>query len=94
MLWAIDDDRTQTGCWCSTTRTSSAGADRRGGAAPTSRPGGIHGELTHEWNHGLGEIVTALLDAGMELTLLEEHQSVPWTAIPGQMRTSAAARCS
>jgi hypothetical protein len=42
--------------------------------------------VTHEWNHGLGEIVTALLDAGMELTLLEEHQSVPWTAIPGQMR--------
>ncbi len=50
--------------------------------------------VTHEWNHGLGEIVTALLDAGMELTLLEEHQSVPWDAIPGQMRTSAAARCS
>ena len=24
--------------------------------------------VTHEWNHGLGEIVTALLDAGMELT--------------------------
>ena len=42
--------------------------------------------VTHEWNHGLGEIVTALLDAGLELTLLEEHQSVPWTAIPGQMR--------
>ncbi len=41
--------------------------------------------VTHEWNHGLGEIVMALLDAGMELTLLEEHQSVPWDAIPGQM---------
>ena len=24
--------------------------------------------VTHEWNHGLGEIVTALLEAGMELT--------------------------
>jgi len=41
--------------------------------------------VTHEWNHGLGEIVTALFEAGMELTLLEEHQSVPWDAIPGQM---------
>ncbi len=29
--------------------------------------------VTHSWNHGLGEIVTALLDAGMELTMLEEH---------------------
>jgi SAM-dependent methyltransferase len=41
--------------------------------------------LTHEWNHGLGEIVTALFDAGLELTALEEHDSVPWDAIPGQM---------
>jgi SAM-dependent methyltransferase len=41
--------------------------------------------LTHEWNHGLGEIVTALLDAGMELTGLTEHDSVPWNALPGQM---------
>jgi SAM-dependent methyltransferase len=38
---------------------------------------------THEWNHGLGEIVTALLESGMELTLLEEHLSVPWEGLPG-----------
>jgi SAM-dependent methyltransferase len=41
--------------------------------------------LTHEWNHGLGEIVTALFEAGFELTALEEHDSVPWDAMPGQM---------
>ena len=41
--------------------------------------------VTHWWNHGLGEIVTALLDAGMQLTGLVEHQSVPWQALPGQM---------
>ena len=41
--------------------------------------------VTHEWNHGLGEIVTALLEAGMELTMLVEHDSVPWEALPGQM---------
>ena len=40
---------------------------------------------THEWNHGLGEIVTGLLDAGMGLTALDEHDSVPWEALPGQM---------
>ena len=39
----------------------------------------------HSWNHGLGEIVTALLDAGMELTGLVEHDSVPWEALPGMM---------
>jgi len=40
---------------------------------------------THEWNHGLGEIVTALVAAGMDLTGLVEHDSVPWDALPGQM---------
>jgi SAM-dependent methyltransferase len=41
--------------------------------------------VSHEWNHGLGEIVTAVLDAGLKLTMLEEHDSVPWEALPGQM---------
>jgi SAM-dependent methyltransferase len=45
---------------------------------------------THSWNHGLGEIVTALLDRGMTITKLVEHASVPWDAIPEQMVKSGA----
>ena len=41
--------------------------------------------LAHVWNHGLGEIVTALLEAGLDLTMLVEHDSVPWDALPGRM---------
>ncbi len=41
--------------------------------------------IAHSWNHGLGEIVTALLDAGLELTMLEEHDTCHWEALPGQM---------
>ncbi|MFC0628183.1 class I SAM-dependent methyltransferase [Kribbella deserti] len=41
--------------------------------------------VTHEWNHGLGQIVTALLEAGLQLTALSEHDSVPWEALPGLM---------
>ena len=40
---------------------------------------------THTWNHGLGEVTTALLDAGLVLTQLVEHDSVPWEALPGKM---------
>jgi SAM-dependent methyltransferase len=36
---------------------------------------------TIEFNHGLGEIVTALLDRGMTLTQLVEHDSVPWNPL-------------
>ena len=46
----------------------------------------LRGSTTHEWNHGLGELFTALLDAGMTVTGLIEHRSVPWEALPGQMR--------
>jgi SAM-dependent methyltransferase len=41
--------------------------------------------VTLAWNHGLGEIVGALLDRGMLLTELVEHRSVPWDALPGRM---------
>jgi SAM-dependent methyltransferase len=41
--------------------------------------------LSYEWNHGLGEIISALLDEGMSVTAFTEHDSVPWDALPGQM---------
>jgi SAM-dependent methyltransferase len=45
--------------------------------------------VSHDWNHGLGEIITALFDVGMELKMFVEHDSVPWDAFPGHMeRTS------
>lgn len=44
--------------------------------------------VTHEWNHGLGEMVTALLTHGLDITALVEHDSVPWEALPGQMSRS------
>lgn len=46
--------------------------------------------VTHEWNRGLGEIITALLGAGMEVTGLVEHDSVPWEALPGHMTSDDA----
>ena len=41
--------------------------------------------VTHEWNHGLGEIITALLDAGLVITGFTEHDSVPYNGLPGKM---------
>jgi SAM-dependent methyltransferase len=36
----------------------------------------------YEWNHGLGEIVTALIDAGLRLEFLHEHREIAWQALP------------
>jgi SAM-dependent methyltransferase len=41
--------------------------------------------VTHSWNHGLGEVITALMAAGLRLTQFVEHDSVPWDALPGHM---------
>ncbi|MTE16123.1 methyltransferase domain-containing protein [Nocardia sp. CT2-14] len=45
----------------------------------------ITNTTTNEWNHGLGEIVEALLQADLTLTQLLEHDSVPWEPLPGRM---------
>jgi len=47
--------------------------------------GRLQHTITHSWNHGLGEVITALQEAGMVFTSLTEHTSVPWSAIPTLM---------
>ena len=38
----------------------------------------LHSGPTYEWNHPLGEIVTALCDAGLTIKWLHEHDALPW----------------
>jgi SAM-dependent methyltransferase len=41
-------------------------------------------DLVH-FNHGLGEVVMALMNAGMRLLSLEEHDTVPWNPFGDDM---------
>jgi len=43
----------------------------------------------HTWSHGLGQTVTAVLRHGLVLTMLEEHDSVPFCPFPGLMTRDA-----
>jgi SAM-dependent methyltransferase len=52
---------------------------------------GLANARTYEWNHGIGEVVTALIDRGMRIDELTEHdwtvlQQFPWLVerSPGQ----------
>jgi SAM-dependent methyltransferase len=36
--------------------------------------------VSHSWNHGLGEIVSALLAHGFAIRRLDEHTTIPWKA--------------
>ena len=42
---------------------------------------------TYEWQHPLSEIVQSLLDAGLQITGLAEHRTIPWQALPQLLRT-------
>jgi SAM-dependent methyltransferase len=86
MLWALDDERTDD---LLVVEYPYFEADEPlvwtdGGTYVETDVSFVH-NTTHEWNHGLGEVVGALLDAGLRLTMLEEHDSVPWEALPGKM---------
>lgn len=37
------------------------------------------------FNHGLAEVITAVMDAGLDLSSIEEHDSVPWNAVADAM---------
>jgi SAM-dependent methyltransferase len=45
--------------------------------------------MTHEWNHGLGETITAVQQAGLVFDSLTEHDSAPWNGLPGLMTEDA-----
>ena len=85
MLWAIDEARTD---WIVVDyayfETEHPLVDEEGGTYVETDVE-FRNNLTHSWNHGLGEIVTALANVGMQVTGLVEHDSAPWDALPGQM---------
>lgn len=59
-----------------------------GGATEFDQPTTYAGDGTQltnpiiwSWNHGIGEIMTALTGAGMVITRFEEHNTVPWNPL-------------
>lgn len=44
--------------------------------------GTLEHRRVHEWNHGIGETVTALIDAGLRIESLKEYQFTEWQALP------------
>jgi SAM-dependent methyltransferase len=85
MLWSVDEGRTDalTLRFPYFEQSEPLRWDDDVTYVETTRP--LTATVTYEWNHGLGEIVTALLGQGLRLTMLIEHDSVPWNAVPGQM---------
>ena len=82
MLWTLDDERDDADLSVSypyfeTSRPVSFDYDETYGGE-----GKVGSSITHEWNHGIGEIVTALIGHGFRIDLLEEHRHLDWMGLP------------
>ena len=41
------------------------------------------------WNHGLGEVITALTEAGLHIDYLKEHDESPYNVLPDLVKTKS-----
>ncbi|MBI5948853.1 MAG: class I SAM-dependent methyltransferase [Chloroflexi bacterium] len=90
MLWALDSERADKLMvvghpYFETERPSEWAGETTYVDGPP-----LENQKSFEWNHGLGEIVTALIDAGLRLDFLHEHREVAWQALPWMVRTDGA----
>jgi hypothetical protein len=46
----------------------------------------LENKTSFEWSHGLGEIVQALLDAGLSIELLHEHKDAEFQPLDSMVR--------
>jgi len=51
--------------------------------------GTVEHSTFHDWNHGLGEVINALIKAGLRIDLVEEHRFLEWEGIPMMVRTGS-----
>jgi len=64
------------------------GAQRRDGTRTyTDGPPLTHSTEVYEWAHGLGEVVNAVLGAGLRITSLRESDELPWPRWPSMVPT-------
>lgn len=62
---------------------SSSRTDEDSGTYTENSAGLITHTLNHQWQHDLGEIVTALLHAGLRIEMFAELPYIDWPAFPG-----------
>ena len=84
MLWALDESHTGELIVDNPYFEHPAPFVDDGGGTYVATDTAFTQNVAHSWNHGVGEIITAVLRS-MDLTEFAEHDSVPWEALPGQM---------
>jgi SAM-dependent methyltransferase len=83
MLWALDHDRTDDQLVVATPYFETVDPlrwDDPGTYTDNSADVPLDHTTTYEWNHGIGEILTAVLEAGLVIEQFREHRELEWQA--------------
>jgi SAM-dependent methyltransferase len=87
VLWALDDERDDTQLVVSRPYFETEQPTEWSGETTYVDGPPLTNKTCFEWNHGLGEIATALIDAGLRLEFVHEHREVAWQALPWMVPT-------
>lgn len=87
VLWAVDDERTDGELVLKFPYFETGQPLRWEEETSYLGTGRLEHPTIYAWNHGLGEIVTAVLDVGLRLDALVEHDEVEWAALPQMQLT-------
>ncbi len=81
VLWSLDDERADEELVIDLPYFETSEPKRWDGAPrwDKSRPGPAR---HYVWQHGLGEIVSSLIEAGLTIQFLKEHRTCLWQALP------------
>ena len=85
MLWAADDPRPDGLIAIEYPYFESEGTPFSDTSTYVAHEGEIRSTKIISFNHGLSEIFNALWSVGMQITMFDEHDSVPWRALGDAM---------
>ncbi len=88
MLYTIDDERSDLLAVRYPYFEQREPLHFEGAADYASERASFEHTATYEWSHGLGEIVNALIAAGLAIESLDEHDWTVYRALPGMNETS------
>ena len=88
MLWALDDPRPDGLLVLAYPYFETEGVPFSEPVSYVEHAGTLASPDIVHFNHGLAEIITAVMDAGLRLVAIEEHDSVPWNPLGAAMEQS------
>lgn len=81
ILWALDDERDDDELVIAYPYFERSQPTSWSEEFTYAGDGAVSSPQTFEWNHGMGETIQALIDAGLRIDRVEEYDSLEWQAL-------------